>query len=152
MWKDEDVRSWSEVIREARQEGREVHVGSLHELVVEKGSELQLGDKNRKLKGRVVFLGDRVRDAEGKHAVFEELSSSPAAMSAGKFADAYGCMPGNTIQTADGIQAYPQAKMSSNTKTWIRLPPHRRPKAFDNVQDPVVEMTHALYGHPDAAA
>ena len=34
-------------------------------------SSRQLGDKNRKLKGRVVFLGDRVRDAEGKHAVFE---------------------------------------------------------------------------------
>ena len=76
----------------------------------------QWGDKNRKLKGRVVFLGDRVRDGEGKHAVFEELFSSPAAMSAGKFADAYGCMPGNAIQAADGIQAYPQARMSSKTK------------------------------------
>ena len=150
VWQEENVREWSSVVHEARQEGREIHVGSLHELVVEKGSEVQVGDKNRKFKGRVVFLGDRVRDADGKHAVFEELSSSPAAMSAGKFADAYGCMPGNIIQTADGIQAYPQAKMASKTKTWIRLPPHRRPKSWEGIEDPVVEMTNALYGHPDA--
>ena len=84
--------------------------------MVEKGSELADSDPNRKLKGLVVFLGDRVKDADGKHAVFEELSSSPAAMSAGKFADAYGCMPGNILQTADGIQAYPQARMSGKVK------------------------------------
>ena len=90
-----------------------------------------------------------MRDADGKHAVFEELSSSPAAMSAGKIADAYGCMPGNAIQTTDGIQACPQARMGSNTKTWIILSPHRRPKEWEHIRDPVVEMTHALYGHPD---
>ena len=82
------------------------------------------------MKGRVVFLGDRVKGADGKHAIFEELSSAPAAMSAGKFADAYGSMPGHIIETADGEQAYPQAKMGSTTKTWIRLPAHRHPKAW----------------------
>ena len=61
VWQEENVREWSSVVHEAKQEGREIHVGSLHELVVEKGSELPLGDKNRKLKGRVVFIGDRVR-------------------------------------------------------------------------------------------
>ena len=83
---------------------------------MEKGSELKEGDINRKMKGRVVFLGDRVKDGEGNYAIFEELSSSPAAMSSGNFADAYGSMPGNIIETADGEQAYPQAKMSSLTK------------------------------------
>ena len=62
------------------------------------------------MKGRVVFLGDRVKDGDGNYAIFEELSSSPAAMSSGKFADAYGAMPGNIIETADGEQAYPQAQ------------------------------------------
>ena len=117
---------------------------------MEKGSELDEKDENRKTKGRVVFLGDRVKDGDGKFAVFEELSSSPAAMSAGKFADAYGCMPGNIIETADGIQAYPQAAMGSHIKTWIRIPPNRRPKEWIGIEDPVVEMAHALYGHPDA--
>ena len=71
-------------------------------------------------------------------------------MSAGKFADAYGSMPGHIIETADGEQAYPQAKMGSTTKTWIRLPGHRRPKEWGHMWDPVVEMRQALYGHPDA--
>ena len=104
------MREWQSVKKEAQVEQRENHVGSLHELLVEKGSELAEGDKNRKYKGRVVFLGDRVKDGEGKFALFEELSSSPAAMSAGKLADLYGCFPGKVIETADGDQAYPQAK------------------------------------------
>ena len=87
-------------------------------------------DPSRKMKGRVVFLGDRVKDGDGNYATFEELSSSPAAMSSGKFADAYGSMPGHTIETADGEQAYPQAKMSSHTKTGIRLPKYRWPKSW----------------------
>ena len=55
VWKDENVRTWEEVIREARKEGREVHVGSLHELVVEKGSELQLGDKTANSREELSF-------------------------------------------------------------------------------------------------
>ena len=102
------------------------------------------------MKGRVVFLGDRAKDGDGSYAIFEELSSSPAAMSSGKFADAYGSTPGNVIETADGEQAYPQAKMSSQTKTWIRLPKYRWPESWKGMTDPVVIMRQALYGHPDA--
>ena len=152
VWINTEVREWRDVKSEAVKDGREIHVGGLHELTVEKGSELQHDDPGRKMKGRVVFLGDRVKDAQGNHAIFEELSSSPAAMSAGKLADAYGSMPGHIIETADGEQAYPQARMSSSTKTWIRLPYHRWPQSWKDAKlwDPVVEMRQALYGHPDA--
>ena len=78
VWRDEDVREWADVKEQARREGRDVHIGSLHELLVEKGSELPEGDEKRKFKGRVVFLGDQVKDREGNYALFEELSSSPA--------------------------------------------------------------------------
>ena len=73
-------------------------------------------------------------------------------MSAGKFADAYGCMPGHVLQTADGIAAYPQAEMKGNIKTWIRIPAHRQPEHWKNlgIRDPVVCMDRTLYGHPDA--
>ena len=77
VWRDEDVREWADVKEQARREGRDVHIGSLHELLVEKGSELPEGDEKRKFKGRVVFLGDQVKDREGNYALFEELSSSP---------------------------------------------------------------------------
>ena len=69
-----------------------VHFGKLAEICVEKGSELDKHDPHRKYKGRVVFLGDRVKDTAGRPAVFEELSSSPAALEAGKLADLYGCL------------------------------------------------------------
>ena len=43
-WDTTKVISWREVSKEARESGKEVHIGSLHELCVEKGSELP--DKN----------------------------------------------------------------------------------------------------------
>jgi len=67
--------------------GEIVHIGALHELCMEKGSELPKGEPGRKYKGRAVFLGDRVRDQQGRIAVFEEMSSSPAALEAGKLCD-----------------------------------------------------------------
>ena len=49
------VREWSKVAEEARMSGKEVHLGMLYEICVEKGSEL--APEFRKYKGRVVFLG-----------------------------------------------------------------------------------------------
>ena len=40
--------------------------------------------------------------------------------------------------------------MGGPIRTWIRLPPQRRPAEWRGIEDPVVEMTNALYGHPDA--
>ena len=54
----------------------------IHELCTEKGSELAEGDPGRKYKGRVVILGDRVRDQHVRVAVFEEMQSNPATMEA----------------------------------------------------------------------
>ena len=77
--------------RRRRAKLSELHIGSLHELCVEKGSELPKGDPGRKYKGRVVFLGDRVKDGVGDSAIFSELSSSPASMDAGKSATCGEC-------------------------------------------------------------
>ena len=83
---------------------------------------------------------------EANHAVFEELSSSPAAMPAGNFADVHGCMPGHVLQTADGIAAYPRAEMKGRVKTWIRIPLHRQPESWKHlgIRDPVISM-HGAY-------
>ena len=101
-WDVKGVRPWREVKAEANRKGEVIHVGALHELCFEKGSELEVGDPNRKYKGRVVFLGDRVRDQSGQAAVFEELSSSPAALEAGKLCDLYGSMMRQVQSAADG--------------------------------------------------
>ena len=35
VWLFSDVKEWSKVKRQAEREGKEVHAGSLHELIVE---------------------------------------------------------------------------------------------------------------------
>ena len=61
IWIESEVREWRDVKAEAAHEGREIHVGNLHELIVEKGSELKVDDPIRKMKGRVVSLATESR-------------------------------------------------------------------------------------------
>ena len=92
-----------------------------------------------------------MKDGYGYAAVFEELSVSPACMEAGKVCGMWGISPGNTIQSADGEQAYCQAELSG-LKTYIRNPRSQWPQSWHdkNLTDPLVRLNRALYGHPDA--
>ena len=90
--------------------------------------------------------------------MFQELSSSPATMPAGKALDAYGLLEGNAIEQADAVQSYTQALLQGHD-TWIRLPRDRWPDSSfkdgnkrkdPKYHDPVVKLRLALYGHPDS--
>ena len=96
-WDESKVREWSEVAKEAKANGAEAHVGLIFEICAEKGSELPRGDPDRKFKGRVVFQGNNVKDHNWDFAMFDELSSSPATLTAGKAADIYGLFEGHTV-------------------------------------------------------
>ena len=48
-------------------------------------------------------------------AVFTEMANQPATMEASACADAFGCLPGNTVMQADAEQAYTQAKLGAET-------------------------------------
>ena len=104
---------------------------------------------NRRYKGRSVFQGNKVVDENSDHALFAEMSSSPASMEAGKILDVFGSQPGYTIQQADAKQAYTQA-LFTGIATWVRLPRNRWPKSWKGMKDPVVPLKLALYGHPDS--
>ena len=123
----------------------------MFDICVEKNAELAEKDPRRKFKGRVVFSGDRVKDQNWDHAMFQELSSCPATMQAAKAADTYGLMPNHVVMQADAEQAYTQAKLGG-TPTWIRLPADRWPQSWRDrdLKDPVVPLRLALYGHPDS--
>ena len=92
-----------------------------------------------------------MRDEKNNSAIFQELSSSPAAMAAAKAADVYGLMPEHDAEQADALQAYTQALLVG-TKTWVRLPKNRWPQAWIDakMKDPVCPLRVALYGHPDS--
>ena len=135
-WDVKRVQEWSEVSAAARKGGESVHVGLIFEICVEKGSELNESDLARKYKGRVVFMGNEVRDQNFDYAIFDELSSAPASMAAAKAADAYGVCESHVVQQADAEQAYIQSKLGG-TPTWVRLPRDRWPAAWKGMRDPV---------------
>ena len=95
--------------------------GSIFELCYENWSELSESDPRRKFTGRTVFQGKNVRDENSDHALFNELSSSPASMEAAKLLDAFGSQPGFSKQQADATQAYIQA-LFTGVPTWLSLP------------------------------
>ena len=149
VWDETTVREKHEVIADARRSRMTVHFGMLNGLCFEKNAELPEGDPQRKFKGRVVFLGNCVRDEHWAQAIFQDLGSSPATMEASKAIDAFGCFPGNLIQQADAEQAYVQAELKG-PPLWISLPKYQWPKNWHSFSNPVCLLKKALYGHPDS--
>ena len=148
-WDESIVREWEQVALEARRSGKIVHVGRIFDICVEKGSELPKGDPARKFKGRVVFQGNNVRDQNWEVAMFQDLSSCPATMEAGKACDFYGSLAGHVIQQSDAEQAYTQSRLGGDP-TWVRLPKEQWPESWKGMRDPVCPLRLALYGHPDS--
>ena len=73
-WDLTKVRSKSEVIDEAKDDGRKSSFASLMDICHLKNVELKT--KHQKHKGRVVLQGDIVKDDSGSFAVFTEQGSS----------------------------------------------------------------------------
>ena len=61
-WDESRVTEADQVRAKARQEGNMVHFGRICELCHERGSELEHGDPEKKMKGRSVLLGDNLKD------------------------------------------------------------------------------------------
>ena len=59
VWDEDFVREWDDVRAESKRTGKEVHMGYLFAICVEKNSELDVNNPLRKYKGRVVFQGNR---------------------------------------------------------------------------------------------
>ena len=135
-WDEDKVSEWSAVCKEARCTGTRNHVGVVFGICVEKCSELPRGDPSRKFKGRCVFRGNAVRGEDHYSAVFQDLGSSPASMSAAKIADLIGLLPGCCTMLADAIRAYCQALLVG-VPTWVRLPCDHWPASWSKMRDPV---------------
>ena len=108
-WDLTKVRNKSEVIDEARTNGRKVHFASLIDTCHLKNAELDA--KHQKYKGRVVLRGEIVKDDSGSYAVFTEQGSSASQMTAAKVMDFISRLPGCAGPAADAVSAYTQVKM-----------------------------------------
>ena len=97
------------------------------------------------------------QDDSGSYAVFTEQGSSASQMTAAKIMDIISRLPGCDGQAADAVSAYTQVKMEDAHKLlkipksecpdiWIRLPRHKWPKSWSNMEDPVVLLERNLYG------
>eukprot|EP00969_Alexandrium_andersonii_P125905 5566489-Alexandrium_andersonii.AAC.1 len=73
-------------------------------MCIEKISELPDGDPDKKLKGRVVFQGNNVWDANYDYAVLQDLPSNPATMEAAKAADFVATLPRSVGVRSDAAQ------------------------------------------------
>ena len=152
VWDETQVRERFEVVAEARRLGEDYHFARIFDICVEKGAELPEGHSERKFKGRAVLQGDQVKDQNWEAAIFQDLGSSPAAVEASRAADAYGLLPGHSIQVADADQAYTQSYLEGPNKTFVGLPRERWPQSWHDrgFRDPVCPLVLSLYGHPDA--
>ena len=104
----------TEVIEEARHKYVKVNFASLMDICQLKNSELE--KKHQKYKGRVVLLGDIVKDDSGSYAVFTEQGSSASQMTAAKIMDIISRIPGCVGQVADAVSACNQVKMEDASK------------------------------------
>ena len=144
------IMEWDKLAANARAKNKDINFGYLFGICVEKGSELDKTDPNRKYKYRVVFQGNRVVNQDWEAATFDDLGSSPATLEISRACDLYGCAPGHGIEMADAEQAYVQAQLVG-TETWVCLPPEARiGSKWKGFRRPVVRLRLALYGHPDS--
>ena len=99
----------------------------------------------------MVCRGDPVKDEDGIFVVFTDQGSSSSHMASANFRDAIGRMPGCNGGDSDADSAYTQvdlASMEDSVETWVSKPPHKRPKGWEQYEDPACDLRINLYGHP----
>ena len=154
VWDESKVREAKDVRAEAKRRNEPVSFGRVCELLFVKNSEFAESDPTRIYKYRDVFFGYNVRDQDSNLAVFEELTSSPAAVEAARALDALSTpfLPGHSQEQSDATSAYTQPFLEGPA-TWVAFPNERWPKHWiGKYENPVVLLVSNLYGHPNAGS
>ena len=92
-----------------------------------------------------------MKDEDGAPAVFQEMSSSPAAIQSINANVAYGMIPGHSSSVSDALSAYIQTLLKSKYPTWVTIPKPLWPKHWHGkYHRPMCLLVKALYGHPES--
>ena len=156
-WDESSVTNYWDAQRQAKHKlettGVHTHFGTLFDLCVEKGSELE--ESKRRYKGRVVFGGHRIHDEFGLAADFPEQGSGASMISASKLCDAVALLPGCSGEQSDATSAYTQSKLGTGMKgayivTWVEIPRSQWRKEWIDagMTRPCCQLRLSLYGHP----
>ena len=103
-WDEDHPEEYWTVVNRLKTMNRQGKFARIYDLCFEKKHELVPEDTRRKMKGRVVYGGDRVIDEFGAAAMFEDINSCPSTMAAAKSAYAFGLLklylvhPGHCIR------------------------------------------------------
>ena len=149
-WIQEEIVSKSDVLAWATRTSNVVHFGNLMIILSVKGSELS--PDQWRLKARIVFRGDDIRDQSGMSAVFEELFASSPLLEGLNTAVAFGLLESHGVTTSDAVRAYTQAKLNTKHRTYVLLPPELVPDSKKHLHQPCAPLHKALYGHPESTA
>ena len=154
-WQLDKVKSKNEVIREAQRDKQKVHFASLMDICHLK----KCGVRTKISKIQRTSRTPRVKDDSGAYAVFAEQGSPASQMSAAKVMDVIARLPDCDGQAADAVSAYTQVEMEDAPRLlripksdcpdiWIRLPRHKWPNSWSDIEDLVVPLEWHRYGHP----
>ena len=150
-WIENEIVSKRDILDWATRTSNVVHFGNLMVILSVKGSELS--PDQWRLKARIVFRGDDIRDQSGMSAVFEELfASSPSSLEGLNTAVAFGLLESSGVTTSDAVRAYTQALLKTKHKTYVLLPPELVPDDKKHIHQPCAPLHKALYGHPESSA
>ena len=154
-WVIDNVKGFHEINSWAKANNVHVYFGTLHDVCVEKYSELPPDEK--KYAGWVVFGGHDIRNEAGLQVLFDDGGSGASFLSASKLLDAVAMLPGNTGEQADAPMAYTQCELGAETEgpttqIWVEFPQCMWPTEWikNGYQRPTVPLKPALYGHPMA--
>ena len=104
----------------------------------------------RKLKARIVFRGDDIRDEANNLAILQELKVNPTGIVGISFSLAYGALKGHCSSQSDVVKAYTQSDLNTKVPTWVELPWELTPPEFRGIERPCVRLWKSLYGHPES--
>ena len=150
-WREDEILAKDVVVESARLKGETIHLASLMTIVSIKGFEKNPDEW--RIKARVVFRGDAVKDQDGLGAIFQDLSASaPSSISGLNTVITFSMMPGNHCTTSDCIRAYIQSPLKTKHRTFVLLPPELVPQSKKHLKSPCAQLHKSLYGHPESSA
>ena len=101
--------------------------------------------ERRKLKARVVFRRDAVRDELGNFAIFQDIKVTPTGISGVNCNLLYGGLRNHVTYQSDVIKAYVQSDLRTERPTYVELSRELTPLQFRRIARPCVQLHKSLY-------